>query len=70
MQTRRLDIHAHLGTPHSREWVETVFAFLKGYVEEGMHYGMELLGKSDTRGYVASLLDEVRRSPNELDGGK
>lgn len=69
MQTRRLDTHSRLGKPHNREWVETVFAFLTGFVEENMHGDMELLETNDMRAYVASLLEEVRQNASELDGG-
>jgi trafficking protein particle complex subunit 10 len=70
MQARRLDTHMHLGKPHSREWVDTVLAFLKGFVEEGMHDGMQLLGRGDMQEYVTGLIEEVRRGSSELDGGK
>ncbi|KAF8507495.1 trafficking protein particle complex subunit 10 [Gautieria morchelliformis] len=68
MQARRLDTHLHLGKPHSREWIDTVLAFLKGFVEEGMHDGMGLLGRGDMRAYVTGLIEEVRRGGSELDG--
>jgi trafficking protein particle complex subunit 10 len=69
MQARRLDTHARLGNPHTREWIETVLAFLKAFVEESTHTDMELLGKSDARTYVAGLIEELRQDTSELDRG-
>ena len=69
MQARRLDTHALLGQPHTREWVEAVLAFLKAFVEEGMYIDMEPLGKSNMQAYVASLIEDVRQDVSELNEG-
>jgi hypothetical protein len=69
MLGRRLDTHTHLDKPHNREWVETVLAFLKGFVEEGLHGELELLGKGDVSEYVARLMEEVKEGSSELEGG-
>lgn len=69
MQSRRLDTHAELGNSHTREWIETVLAFLKAFVEQAAHVDMRLLGKGDVGAYIADLIKEVRQIPSELDKG-
>lgn len=69
MQARRLDTHAQLGKPHDREWIETVLAFFKGLVTEGMDAEMALMGRHNVKEYLEGLLEDIRKDASEIDDG-
>jgi len=71
MQTRRLDTHAQLQKPHDREWVETVLAFLRGFVQDGMNGDMFVRGDrdADSRTYVKGLMEDIKQDSEAIENG-
>jgi hypothetical protein len=67
MLSRALDTHADLSNPKDGEWIHTLLAFLKAYIDNA---GEKWLMHNDSRTeYISNLVGDLKEAAGKLDSG-